>query len=183
MPSKKLANVNLRTILPSPNLPALLQPSPSFPCGTRKYWVSLPRRNGRIYTKNGVLYPKLNQHLYSAILQCVRDEPRALVQDMDYFWGGGVRLIRSLKSTYQGNLTLLEKLKLQGELLNPNIHLRSKDESVDSYAARTLRMHRELLSNNIKIQPDILKACFICGLGPEFTDIIRQLNNHNLPIE
>ena len=92
-------------------------------------------------------------------------------------------LLRSLKNTYQGTLTLLEQLKLQGQLLNPDIHIRSKSESVDTFAARTLQIHKELESNGVNISPHILKACFICGLGPEFTDIIRHLNNDSLPME
>ena len=146
-------------------------------------WQDLYDPTTRDVIDNGFIHAKLNEHLYSAILQCVRDEPRILVQDLDYLWGDSVSLLRALKNTYQGNLTTLEILQLQGELLNPTIHLRALDKSVDSYAARTLRMHRELQSNNVSIQPEILKACFICGLVPEFTEIIKQLNNHNLPLE
>ena len=60
---------------------------------------------------------------------------------MDYHWDNGVALLRSLKNTYQGALTLLEQLKLQGQLLNPDIHIRSKSESVDTFAAHTLQVH------------------------------------------
>ena len=97
--------------------------------------------------------------------------------------GDGIALLRSLKITFHGNLTLLEVLRLQGRLLNPGIHFRGKIESVDTYAARTLQIHRKLHSNRVDIVPHILKACFICGLGPEFTDTIRHLNNNSLPVE
>lgn len=132
---------------------------------------------------DGNVNKELNEHLYSSILQCVREEPQVLLQGMDHRWGDGVALLCSLKNTYKGKLTMLEILQLQGKLLNPLTHLRNKDETVDSFASRTLQMYRELLANNVEIRPDMLNASFICGLGPEFTDVVKQLNTNSLPPE
>ena len=131
--------------------------------------------------ENDILYNKFNKHLYSAILQCVRDEPWVLVQDMDYFWGDGVSLLRSLKNTYQGNSLSLKNSNYKANYSIPTFTFAPRMNLLTT----TPPVPFACIANSFptKIQPDILKACFICGLGPEFTDIIRQLNNHNLPRE
>ena len=78
---------------------------------------------------------------------------------------------------------MLEILQLQGQLLNPSTHFGNKDETVDSFASHILQMYQELLPNHVEVRPDMLKASFICGLGSEFTNIIKQLNTNSLPTE
>ena len=131
---------------------------------------------------DGRIHPNLNNHLYSDILLILKGSVEALIQGMGHLFGDGIAVLHELRTTYKGSLTNIELMKLQDTLLG-GTHFRGKTESVEQFASRTIQMCKDLTEHGISIPPYTLKSCFISGLGPDFHEIIKDLNNNKLDPE
>ena len=124
--------------------------------------------------KNGHIHPELINHLYSALLNHCKEQPQALITNLRHLWSNGIALLRQLRKTYYGQLTNVEAIRLQGELLSPRWS-HKPDETIDNFAARTMAVQRDLAEHGILIDNNITKQCFIMGLGPDFAKIQEDL--------
>ena len=123
---------------------------------------------------SGTTFPTLNNYLFSVLLNKAKDKPLKFIQELQHLWGDGVAILHERRRAYYGLLTKLEIKELQSSLLSPQWS-RSPTESIDTFAARTLCVRRDLKDHGVFIEPDILKECFIMGLGPDFTDVQKDL--------
>ena len=145
-------------------------------------WSALYNTQTQDIIPDGRIHPALNNHLYSAILLILKDSVETLIQGMGHLFGDGIAVLHELRTTYKGSLTNIELMKLQGTLLG-GTHFRSKTESVEQFASRTTQIYKDLTEHGIHIPPHTLKSCFISGLGPDFHDIIKDLNKNKLDPE
>ena len=91
-------------------------------------------------------------------------------------------LLRQLRITSYGELTSVEAIRLQGDLLSSNWS-RCPEETIDNFAARTIDVHRDLSDHGLHLDSSIIKQCFIMGLGPDFTKIEEDLQWNRLKPE
>ena len=101
---------------------------------------------------------------------------------MPHLFGDGIAVLHELKTTFQGTLTDMEVMQLHGKLLG-GLHFRDRTESIEQFAARTLQISKDLTAHGVFVLPKHLKTSFITGLGPEFHDIIKDLNRNKLDPE
>ena len=101
---------------------------------------------------------------------------------MSHLRGDGIAVLLALKTAYKGRLTNIEIMQLQGKLLE-GLHFRGRNETIDQFASRTLQMSKNLMEHGVHIAPTSLKNSFISGLGPDFHDIIKDLNRNQLDPE
>ena len=131
---------------------------------------------------NGKLYPSLNNHLYSSLLLALKESVETFIQGMTRLRGDGTGILHALRIAYKGTLTAIEIMQLQGKLLG-GFHFRGRNESIEQFASRTIQMAKDLSEHGIFVIPQDLKTSFISGLGPDFHDIIKDLQKNKLDPE
>ena len=149
---------------------------------TTDEWSALYDAATQDVIPNEHIKPVLNNHFYSALLLCLKDSVEQYIQGMTHLRGDGVAVLLALKTAYKGRLTNIELMQLQGKLLG-GTHFRGRNETVDQFASRTLQISTDLMEHGIHIPPTTLKNSFISGLGPDFHDIIKDLNRNRLDPE
>ena len=125
------------------------------------------------------LDPKLSSlsaDLYSYLHVAMKKDAQTLMEDKTELRGKGLLFLQTLFDSY--NITLNGSELMDKEKEYANIY-RYKDEKVTTYASRCKKLRRILRFNGISAPPEGLKLRFIMGLGPEFSDI--QKNLHHLP--
>ena len=137
-------------------------------------WLPLYDKPNMDVIPDGTLHPVLNNHLYSVLINKAKEKPQRLIRNLQYLWSDGVALLHELKRVYYGRLTRIEVRELHSQLLC-STWSRSPTEDIDTYAARTMQVRRDLKDHGIIIPPDQIKECFIMGLGPDFTEIQKDL--------
>ena len=145
-------------------------------------WLPLYEKPNVDVIPDGTLHPVLNNHLYSVLINKIKDKPQRLIRNLQYLWSDGVALLHELKRVYYGRLTHIEVRDLHSQLLR-STWSRSPTEDINTYAARTMQVRRYLKDHGIIIPPDQIKECFIMGLGPDFTDIQKDLQWNRLQDE
>ena len=137
-------------------------------------WLPLYDRSNMDVVEDDNTNAVLNNHRYSVLLNKSKDKPLKFIQSRQHLWSNGVALLRELRQTYHGQLTKLEIKEQQSTLLSSNWS-RGPNENVDTFASRTMQIRRDLKDHSVLISPETLKECFIMGLGPDFTDIQKDL--------
>ena len=118
----------------------------------------------------------LSSDLYSYLHVSMRKDAQMLMEDKHEIRGKGLFFLQTLFDSYNVRLAggeLMEKEKQYANLC------RKKDEKISTFAARCKKLRRILKFNGIHTSSEGLKLRFIMGLGPDFSDI--QKNLHNLP--
>ena len=145
-------------------------------------WSFLYNAHTQDVIPDGRIHPALNNHLYSALLLILKDSAESFIQGMGHLFGDGVAVLHELRTAYKVFLTEIELMKLQGSLLG-GTHFRGRSETVEQFASRTIQIHKDLYEHGVQIPPHTLKTCFISGLGPDFHEIIKDLNKNKLDPE
>ena len=145
-------------------------------------WHRLYDTNTYDVIKDGNVHPELNKHLYSTLLNKSKEQPWRLIHNLRQLWSNGVALLHQLRRTYYGELTNVEAICLQGELLGPKWS-RRPDETIDNFAARTMDIRRDLSDHELYVDNKIIKQCFIMVLGRDFTEIQKDLQWERLQPE
>lgn len=142
-------------------------------------WKDLYNTSTQDVIPDGHTKPSLNNHFYSALLLALKDSVEQFIQGMPHLCGDGVGVLLALRAAYKGRLTNIEIMQLQGQLLG-GLHFRGRNETVEQFASRTLQISNDLQEHGIYIPPTSLKNSFISGLGPDFHDIMKDLNRNRL---
>ena len=131
---------------------------------------------------SGKQHPSLNNHLYSALLLALKDSLETFIQGMTHLRSDGIGVLQPLRAAYKGTHTDIEIMQLQGTLLG-GFHFRGNNEPVEQFTSRTIQMAKDLSEQEVFILPQHLKTSFILGLGPDFHEIIRDLQKNKLAPE
>ena len=131
---------------------------------------------------NGKQHPSLNNHLYSALLLALKDSVETFIQGMTHLRSDGIGVLQALRTAYKGTLTTIEVMQLHGNLLGGS-HFRGRNEPIEQFASRTIQIAKDLSEHGVFVLPQHLKTSFISGLGPDFHEIIRDLQKNKLDPE
>jgi len=116
--------------------------------------------------------------LYSSLKLCIQGQAQAIMNTKTHLRGRGLEYLKTLHTIYKKKLTKVEIINKETEYNNL---YRLQDESLDAFAARCLSLHQELKDNGSFANRDGLRTRFIRGLGPDFSDVQKLLDN--LPTE
>ena len=120
----------------------------------------------------------LSADLYSYLHIAMKKDAQTLMEDKFELRGKGLLFLQTLFDAYNVKLSGGELMTKEKEYANV---CRMKDEKISTFASRCTKLRRILKSNGITSPREGLKLRFIMGLGPDFSDI--QKNLHNLPPE
>ena len=120
----------------------------------------------------------LSADLYSYLHVAMKKDAQTLMEDKTELRGKGLLFLKTLFKIYNVKLTSGELMAKEKEYANV---FRFKNEKISTYASRCKKLRRILKLNGIESPIEGLKLRFIMGLGPDFSDI--QKNLHNLPSE
>ena len=118
----------------------------------------------------------LSADLYSYLHVAMKKDAQTLMEDKTELRGKGLLFLQTLYQTY--NVKLASGELMATEKAYANI-FRRKDEKISTFASRCKKLRNILKLNGIESPLEGLKLRFIMGLGPDFSDI--QKNLHNLP--
>ena len=116
----------------------------------------------------------LSQKLYSSLQISMQGEAQTIMRSKSHLRGKGLSYLKALKSIYKHKLSKVELITKETEY---NSLFRKTDESIDSFAARCVALQQELRDNGSFVSQDGFRTRFIRGLGPDFSDVQKQLDN------
>ena len=120
----------------------------------------------------------LSADLYSYLHVAMKKDAQTLMEDKTELRGKGLLFLQTLYQTYQVKLASGELMAKEKEYANV---FRRNDEKISTFASRCKKLRKILKLNGIDSPIEGLKLRFIMGLGPDFSDI--QKNLQNLPPE
>ena len=145
-------------------------------------WSDLYDFSSQDAVSSGTLNSKLNNHLYKNISNQLGGSAKTIMDAKTHLRGDGIALLQALRLTYKATLNNVTLSNKFAELTGGS-YFRAQSEDIDTYAARTITLAKDLNDNGWPVTPMILKNSFIMGLGPGFTDIIEKHNTNKLPPE
>ena len=145
-------------------------------------WSDLYDYPSQDAVSSGHVNPTLNNHLYKNISNQLTGNAKTIMDAKTHLRGDGISLLQALRQTYKATLNNVT-LSAKFAELTGGTYFRSATEDIDTFAARTISIAKDLTDNGWPVTSKILKNSFIMRLGPDFTDIIEKHNTNKLPPE
>jgi len=137
-------------------------------------WQSLYDKSANAVITEELADESLSMKLYSSLKLCIQGQAQSIMNTKTHLRGRGLEYLKTLHTIYRKKLTKVEIINKETEY---NSLYRKDEESLDAFAARCLLIHQELKDNGGFVNNDGLRNRFIRGLGPDFSDIQKRLDN------
>ena len=137
-------------------------------------WQSLYDKTTNRVIQENEAKESLSMKLYSSLKLCVQGQAQTIMNTKTHLRGRGLEYLKTLHTIYKKKLTKVEMINKESEYNNL---YRLQDENLDAFAARCIFLHQELKDNGSFANRDGLRTRFIRGLGPDFSDVQKLLDN------
>ena len=137
-------------------------------------WQSLYDKGTNAVIAEELADEPLSMKLYSSLKLCIQGQAQSIMNTKTHLRGRGLEYLKTLHTIYKKKLTKVEIINKETDYNNL---YRKNEESLDAFAARCLLIHQELKDNGSFVNKDGLRTRFIRGLGPDFSDIQKRLDN------
>jgi len=137
-------------------------------------WQSLYDKSTNTVITEELADESLSMKLYSSLKLCIQGQAQSIMNTKTHLRGRGLEYLKTLHTIYRKKLTKVEIINKETEYNNL---YRKNEESLDAFAARCLLIHQDLKDNGGFVNKDGLRTRFIRGLGPDFSDIQKRLDN------